>query len=81
VGTVVELADGAVGLVVAAHQDRRDLNTPARPVLALLTDSLRQMLPALRHMDLAEAEGHSIVRSLSAAERREVLGKRFPELA
>jgi HD-GYP domain-containing protein (c-di-GMP phosphodiesterase class II) len=80
VSTVVELADGAVGLVVATHQGRRDLNTPARPVLALLTDPQRQVLPVPRHIDLAEAEGHSIVRSLSAAERREVLGKRFPEL-
>jgi HD-GYP domain-containing protein (c-di-GMP phosphodiesterase class II) len=80
VGTVVELADGAVAIVVATHQIRRDLSTPARPVLAVLTDPQRQALPAPRHIDLAEAEGHSIVRSLSATERRAVLGKRFPEL-
>ena len=80
VGTVVELADGAVALVVATHQGRRDLNTPARPVLALLTDAQRQALPVPRHLDLAECDGHSIVRSLPAAERRELLGRRFPEL-
>jgi HD-GYP domain-containing protein (c-di-GMP phosphodiesterase class II) len=80
VGTVVELADGAVGVVVATHQNRRDLNTPARPVLALLTDPQRQTLPAPRHVDLAECEGHSIVRSLPAEERRQLLGKRYPEL-
>jgi hypothetical protein len=80
VGTVVELADGAVGVVIATHQHRRDLNTPARPVLALLTDSQRQTLPAPRHVDLAECEGRSIVRSLPPRERRELLGKHFPEL-
>jgi HD-GYP domain-containing protein (c-di-GMP phosphodiesterase class II) len=80
VGTVVELADGAVGVVIATHQGRRDLNTPARPVLALLTDAQRRPLPALRHVDLAECEGHSIVRGLPAGEGRELLGKRFPEL-
>jgi hypothetical protein len=81
VGTAVELADGSVGIVIATHQGRHDLNTPARPVLALLTDPQRRPLPSVRHMDLAECDGHSIVRSLSAAERRELLGKRFPEMA
>jgi len=80
VGTVVELADGAVGVVIATHQGRHDLNTPARPVLVLLTDAQRRPLPGLRHLDLADCEGHSIVRSLPATERRELLGRRFPEL-
>jgi hypothetical protein len=79
VGTVVELADGTVGVVVAIHQARHDLNTPARPVLALLTDAQRQPLPAPRHLDLAGCDGPSIVRSLPAAECRELLGKRFLE--
>jgi HD-GYP domain-containing protein (c-di-GMP phosphodiesterase class II) len=81
VGTVVELADGAVGLVVATHQGRRDLNSPARPVLALLTDSQRKTLPEPRHVDLAECEGRSILRALPAQERRTLLGRRFPEVA
>jgi HD-GYP domain-containing protein (c-di-GMP phosphodiesterase class II) len=80
VGTVVELADGAVAVVIATHQGRRELNTPARPVLAMLTDPQRRSLPAPRHVDLAESESYSIVRSLPAAERRELLGNRFPEL-
>ncbi|MCS6850926.1 MAG: HD domain-containing protein [Gemmataceae bacterium] len=70
VGTAVELADGSVGLVVATHMARRDLTTPARPVVALLTDGLGQPLPQPRHLDLAEVEGPAIVRSLPAAERR-----------
>jgi HD-GYP domain-containing protein (c-di-GMP phosphodiesterase class II) len=79
-GTLVELADGAVGLVVAAHQGRRDLNTPARPVLAVLIDGQGQVLPAPQHVDLAECEGRSILRSLPATERLRVLGKRYPAL-
>lgn len=81
VGSVVELADGAVGRVVATHMAPRDLNTPARPVVAVLTDGRGHPLPAPRHLDLAACEGHGIVRTLSAAERREVLSKRYPELA
>jgi len=79
-GTLVELADGAVGLVVATHQGRRDLNTPARPVLALLTDAQGQALPAPHHVDLGECAGRSILRSLPGTERRRLLGKRYPEL-
>ena len=78
---MVELADGGVGLVIATHMAPRDLNTPARPVVALFTDGCGHSLPMPRYMDLAESEGHSIVRALSAQERRGALGERFPELA
>jgi HD-GYP domain-containing protein (c-di-GMP phosphodiesterase class II) len=79
VGSVVELADGTNGVVVATHQGRRDWNTPARPVLALLTDAQGHVLPVPRHVDLAECDGPSIVRSLPPAERRQLLGRRYPE--
>ena len=78
-GTVVELADGAFGVVVATHAGRRDLSAPARPVVALVTDVRGQPLASPVHVDLAECEGRSILRSLSQAERAEVLGKRYPE--
>jgi hypothetical protein len=81
VGSVVELADGSVGLVVATPAGRRDLNAPARPVLALLTDGQGQFLPVVQHLDLAQSESRSIVRLLPAAERRTLLGRRYPELA
>ena len=80
-GSVVELADGAVGVVVATPVARRDLDGPARPVLTLLTDSQGQPLPVPLYLDLTQVEGRSIVRSLSPAERREVLGKTYPEAA
>jgi hypothetical protein len=81
VGTVVELADGAVGVVVASNQVQPDLTTPGRPVVALLTDSQGRLLPLPQHVDLAHCEGRSIVRSLSPGERRKILGKHRPELA
>jgi HD-GYP domain-containing protein (c-di-GMP phosphodiesterase class II) len=80
VGSVVELADGSVGLVVATHLGRRELNTPARPVVALLTDSRGRLLPGVRHVDLAQGESRSIIRTVPALERAELLGKRYPEL-
>jgi hypothetical protein len=79
-GTLVELADGATGLVVATHQGRRDLSAPARPVVALLTDARGQTLAVPQHVDLGACEGRSIVRSLPATERRRVLGRLYPAL-
>ena len=79
VGTVVELADGAIGVVVATHMSRRDLNAPARPVVALLTDEQGKPLPALQHIDLAQWDNRSIVRALQPAQRRQALGQRYPE--
>lgn len=80
-GSVVELADGAVGVVVATHPTHLDLNAPARPVVALLANAKGQLLSAPRYIDLAECDDRSIVRTLPRAERRRLLGKRYPELA
>jgi HD-GYP domain-containing protein (c-di-GMP phosphodiesterase class II) len=80
-GSVVELADGGVGVVVATHAGHADLNSPARPVVALLVNAKGQLLPAPRYIDLAECEDRSIVRTLPVVERRRLLGKRYPELA
>ncbi|HEY7326272.1 MAG TPA: HD domain-containing phosphohydrolase [Gemmataceae bacterium] len=78
VGSVVELADGAVGVVVATPQPRRDLSGPARPVVALLMDSQGQQLSSPQHVDLAQCDSPSIVRTMSVTEGRELLGGRFP---
>jgi hypothetical protein len=79
VGSVVELADGSAGVVVATPQPRRDLSAPARPVVALLTDRQGQPLPLPHHVDLAQSDSPSIVRTLSDAESRDLLGTRYPE--
>jgi HD-GYP domain-containing protein (c-di-GMP phosphodiesterase class II) len=81
VGSVVEMADGALGVVVAAPGSRRDVTNPARPVVALLVGADGAPLPWPRHLDLAECDGHSIVRTLPAAERRAALGRWSPEYA
>src|SRR5205085_474649 len=80
-GAAVELADGAVGVVVATPGPRRDLDHPARPVVALLADARGEPLPLPRYLDLAHCDGPSVVRTLSPGERRGVLGRRYPEWA
>lgn len=80
VGSIVELADGAVGVVVASHMAPRELHTPAKPVVALLADAHGKMLPAPQHLDLAECEGRSIIRTLTSNQKRVLLGRRYPEL-
>ena len=80
IGSVVELADGAVGAVVAGPNCQRELDSPARPVIALLTDSRGQPLSTPQHLDLSRSTGRSIVRTLPPAERKQVLGKHHPEL-
>jgi HD-GYP domain-containing protein (c-di-GMP phosphodiesterase class II) len=79
VGSVVELADGAVAMVAATPGPRRDLNSPSRPVVAVLVDGQGEPLPVPHFLDLAHAEGPSVVRTLSAAECRDLLGGAFPE--
>jgi hypothetical protein len=81
VGSVVELAHGAVGVVVAAPAVPGDLNSPARPVVALLTDAQGEPLSRPHHIDLAQTDSHSIVRLLPPAERAELLARRFPHWA
>jgi hypothetical protein len=79
VGSVVELEDGGLGVVVATPGPGHDLNSPARPVVALLTDAGGTTLPRPRHLDLTQSEQHSIVRVLPADERAEALARRFPQ--
>ena len=65
--------------VIDTPQPRRDLSSPARPVVALLIDTQGEPLPLPHHVDLAQRESPSIVRTLSGIESRELLGGRFPE--
>jgi HD-GYP domain-containing protein (c-di-GMP phosphodiesterase class II) len=79
VGSVVELADGSIAVVVATPGTRRDYNHPARPVVAVLIDPSDVPLAAPQCLDLGQCERHSIVRSLSRTERCAVLGTRLLE--
>lgn len=78
-GSVVELADGSVGLVVATPTGRREQANPARPVVAQLTTPQSEFLAAPRFLDLAACDGPGIIRSLSPEERRRVLSTRYPQ--
>jgi hypothetical protein len=75
VGSAVELADGSLGVVVAAPAGA----DPARPVVALLVDGRGEPQPVPRHLDLAASGNHSIIRTLPVAERCTALGRKFPE--
>jgi hypothetical protein len=81
VGAVVELTDGSLARVIATHAPRTDLHTPARPVVALLTDPHGEWLPAPETLDLAACEGRAIVRTVPAAQRRQMLAAKYPEWA
>ncbi len=81
IGSVVELAHGAIGVVVATPGPHADLNSPSRPVVALLTDGQGTPLARPHHIDLAQTDSHSIVRLLPPNERNEVLGRHFPQWA
>lgn len=80
VGTVVELTDGRVGVVVANHPNPDDPRAPGRPVVAVLAASDGMLLPHPEHVDLATAERGGVLRSLAAERRRELLGARYPDL-
>lgn len=80
VGTVVELTDGRVGVVVANHPNRLDPRSPGRPVVAVLAEADGTLLPRAEHIDLAAADRGSIVRGLTATRARELLGAKYPDL-
>jgi HD-GYP domain-containing protein (c-di-GMP phosphodiesterase class II) len=81
IGSVVEMADGAVGVVVATPANDKSLEAPARPVVALLTDSDGGALPMPEHLDLAQCESRSILRGIPASDKIELLGRHYPHLA
>jgi HD-GYP domain-containing protein (c-di-GMP phosphodiesterase class II) len=80
VGTVVELTDGRVGVVISNHGGRMAMRTTSRPVVAVLTDSKGHVLPRPDHIDLSAAERGSVVRTLGTTERRTLLAEWYPDL-
>lgn len=80
VGSVVELSDGALAVVVAVHPGARGLANPTRPIVQLLTDAEGQPLALPAVVDLAEQQDRHISRNLTRAERRPVLLRKFPQL-
>ena len=80
VGTVVELTDGRVGLVVAIHPDRVNLRTTSRPVVAVLVNEQGEPLARPDYVDLAAAARGAVLRAVPTDERRRLLAKHYPDL-
>lgn len=80
IGTVVELTDGRVAVVVATHTSKINLRATARPVVAVLADASRNILPRPDFVDLAAAERGGVIRALSTVEKRKLLSERYPDL-
>jgi hypothetical protein len=80
VGTVVELTDGRVGVVVANHPNPDDPRAPGRPVVAVLAADDGELLPHPEYADLATADRGGILRAVPPPRRRELLGHRYPDL-
>jgi hypothetical protein len=79
-GSVVQLDDGSVAVVLAPQTGAKALAHPARPVVSIIQEPLGQAPALPRLIDLAESE-RGIARSLGSAERRAALGTLYPELA
>jgi len=80
VGSAIELNDGAVGLVIATHPGTVGMTHPGEPIVYVATDAQGQPLEWPTVIDLLEHPDRSILRSLSGAERRTLLGKQYPQL-
>jgi HD-GYP domain-containing protein (c-di-GMP phosphodiesterase class II) len=80
VGTVVELTDGRVAVVVSAHANRANLRATMRPVVAVLADARGEILPRPQVVDLASADFGGIVRALPTADRRKLFETTHPDL-
>jgi HD-GYP domain-containing protein (c-di-GMP phosphodiesterase class II) len=79
-GTIVELNDGRLAVVVATNGNRTNARISMRPVVAILTDSHERALPRPEFVDLATTQVGSIVRAVPRAERNAKLGEWYPDL-
>jgi hypothetical protein len=79
-GSVVQLDDGSVAVVLAPQAGAKALAHPAKPFVSVIQEPLGQAPALPRLIDLAESE-RGIVRGLKSIERRAALGTLYPELA
>ncbi|MFM7150223.1 MAG: HD-GYP domain-containing protein, partial [Gemmataceae bacterium] len=81
VGSLVELAQGEIAMVVAVGGSGKAGGNPSRPVVAVLTDRRGNPLPKPHHLDLGEAEDYSIARILTTRESKDHLSNDLPQWA
>jgi HD-GYP domain-containing protein (c-di-GMP phosphodiesterase class II) len=80
-GTVVELADGSTAVVLCPRDPRDAIHAAARPPVAILADVNGRPLAGPRFVDLADAGGCTVVRTLEPGDRLRILGRSYPEWA
>ena len=80
VGTVVELTDGRIAVVVGIHPSRVNLRATTRPCVAVLCAADGAHLPKPEFVDLAAAEFGGILRTLPTDERVKKLALVHPDL-
>jgi hypothetical protein len=80
-GAVVELADGSTAVVLAARDPRVAVRGAGRPPVAVLADPAGRPLASPRFVDLADAGGCPVVRTLEPGDRLRILGRSYPEWA
>jgi HD-GYP domain-containing protein (c-di-GMP phosphodiesterase class II) len=78
IGSVVELSDGSVAVVVSNHSEPFQLTSALRPVVAVLVDSDGRLLPSPRHIDLHETMQGTVLRALRREERATLLARQYP---
>lgn len=81
VGSVVELNDGAIALVIGTHPGQTGITHPAQPIVQLLQDADGKPFAWPSVVDLLEQRERNILRSLNPADRLTALQGAFPRLA
>jgi HD-GYP domain-containing protein (c-di-GMP phosphodiesterase class II) len=76
-GTLVELSDGRIAVVVAAAAARADWSEAARPVVRILADAQGRTPDRPVYLNLAQCRDRSIVRALTDIERHKLPAARL----
>lgn len=79
-GSVVELSDGAIGIVIAVHPGQLGMSNPAKPIVSLLTGPGGKVQAVPATVDLVHDE-RTVLRTLPESERRSHLWRKYPALA
>jgi HD-GYP domain-containing protein (c-di-GMP phosphodiesterase class II) len=78
-GSIIELADGPIGVVVAAGPEGR-VPDPARPTIMVFFERVGVPLTTPRQIDLTQEPTRTVLRTLPAEERYRLFSNIFPVL-
>lgn len=80
VGSIVELSDGAIAMVIATQGGPQGLLHPAKPIVSVLQEPQGRALAMPSVLDLLHEENRCVLRALPAEDRKRALGTRYPAL-